>query len=135
MDSLTKMYWMETLHQAPQPNPLITGEHWPVFIKGRKIHSSLRTSLYKAMYQQKMASHWEKKDRFNKEHFMQINWEACETAMRSRKISGQNWIVKHTEGMCGAGKWLLIWKGKDMDACLLCLALEDARHIWKCPDH
>jgi hypothetical protein len=37
--------------------------------------------------------------------------------------------------MCGVGKWLLIWKDKDTDACPLCSALEDARHVWKCPDN
>jgi hypothetical protein len=135
MDGLAKMYWMEKSHQAPQPNPLITGEYWPVFIQGRKIHSSLRTSLYKAIYQQKMASHWEKKDRFTKEHCMRINWDACEGAMQRLKLPQRDWIVKHTEGVCGVGKWLLIWKDRDTDACPLCSAPEDARHIWKCPDH
>jgi hypothetical protein len=87
MDSLAKMYWMEKSHQAHNPNALITGEYWPVFTQGQKIHSSLRTSLYKAIYQQKMATHWEKKDRFTREQFMQVNWEACEEAMRRLKIS------------------------------------------------
>ena len=97
MDSLAKMYWMEKFDQTPQPNPLIAGEYWPVFIQGRKIYSSLRTSLYKAMiYQQKMASHWEKKNRFTREQCMRINWDACAGAMRHLKISRRNWIVKHT---------------------------------------
>lgn len=66
---------------------------------------------------------------------MQINWDACEMAMRRLKISRRHWIVKHSEGMCGVGKWLLIWKDRDTDACPLCSAPEDARHVWKCPDH
>jgi hypothetical protein len=37
--------------------------------------------------------------------------------------------------MCGVGKWLLIWKDRDTDACPLCSAPEDARHVWKCPDN
>jgi hypothetical protein len=37
--------------------------------------------------------------------------------------------------MCGVGKWLLIWKDRDTDVCPLCSALEDARHIWTCPDN
>jgi hypothetical protein len=126
MDSLAKMYWMEMFHQAPQSTSFITGEYWPVFIQGHKIHSSLQTSLYSSIYQQKMASHWEKKNRFTKDQFMQINWDACEMAMRRLKISRRHWIVKHSEGMCGVGKWLLIWKDRDTDACPLCSAPEDA---------
>jgi hypothetical protein len=64
MDRLTKMYWMEKSHQAPNPNTLVTGEYWPVFIQGWKIHSSLWPSLYEAIYQQKMATNWERKDQF-----------------------------------------------------------------------
>jgi hypothetical protein len=66
---------------------------------------------------------------------MWINWDACAGAMRRLKISRCNWIVKHTEGMCGVGKWLLIWKDSDTDACPLCSDLEDARHVWQCPDN
>ena len=89
----------------------------------------------KRYIRQKMASHWEKKNRFTRDQCMRINWDACEGAMRRLKIPRRNWIVKHTEGMCGVGKWLLIWKDKDTDACPLCSAPEDARHVWKCPDH
>jgi hypothetical protein len=135
MDNLAKMYWMEMSQQAPNPNNSITGEYWPVLIRGHKIYSSLRTSLYEAIYQQKMATHWEKKNRFSRDLCMQINWEACESAMQRLKFSRRTWIVKHTEGMCGVGKWLLIWKDKDTDECPLCSAPEDARHVWKCPDN
>jgi hypothetical protein len=55
--------------------------------------------------------------------------------MRRLKISRRNWVVKHTEGMCGVGKWLFIWEDSETDACPLCAAPEDARHVWLCPDH
>jgi hypothetical protein len=135
MDGLAKSYWMETYHQPLVLNTCITGEYWPVFIQGRKIHSSLRSTLYNDIYQRKMGLHWEKHDRFTQEQCMRINWDACAGAMRRLKISRRNWIVKHTEGMCGVGKWLMIWKDSDSDACPLCSGPEDARHVWQCPDN
>jgi hypothetical protein len=42
MDSLAKMYWMEKSHQAPQPNPLITGEY-PLFPPDITLQSDIST--------------------------------------------------------------------------------------------
>ncbi len=36
--------------------------------------------------------------------------------------------------MCGVGKFLLKWKESTTAACPICGALEDAPHVWICPD-
>jgi hypothetical protein len=97
MDSLAKMHWVEQSHQQQPLNTEITGEYWPVFISGRKIHSNLRESLYEEIYRHKIARHWEKNQRMAREHSMIVNWEACGDAMRRLKISRRHWIAKHTE--------------------------------------
>jgi hypothetical protein len=41
MDSLAKMYWLETFHLSSHNRDLaLTGELWPVFHNMHKIHSS-----------------------------------------------------------------------------------------------
>ena len=133
MDHLAKSYWHEqyTLDQTPPHE--ITGEYWPVLINGRKVHSALRPTLYDEIYRKKLAIHWEKHERMSQEHSQLINWEACAQAMQRLKISRRHWVAKHTEGMCGVGKWLVIWKDHDTDDCPRCSAPEGARHVWQCP--
>lgn len=126
MDSLAKMYWLESSPYGPPTISNITGEYWPVFIHGRKIHSALRKSLYEEIYREKIETHWERRDRMLPEHSRQVNWEACESAMQRLKISRRHWVAKHMEGMCGVGKWLLIWKERETDAWPRCGAIEDA---------
>jgi hypothetical protein len=47
----------------------------------------------------------------------------------------RSWIAKHTEGMCGVGKWLVIWQERETEDCPRCSEFEDARHdVWLCPD-
>jgi hypothetical protein len=67
-------------------------------------------------------------------HSMMINWEACETTMKHLKISHRYWIAKHTVGMCGVGKWLVLLQERENDEyCPQCLVFEDACHVWLCP--
>jgi hypothetical protein len=65
---------------------------------------------------------------------MRVNWEACEAAMKRRKIARRHWIAKHTKGMCGVGKWLVTCNERENADCPRCSAPEDARHVWLCPD-
>mgnify|MGYP003519673277 CR=1 FL=1 len=134
MDSLAKMHWLEKSGQQQPLNSMITGEYWPVFIDGRKIHSNLWDSLYEEIYRIKMATHWEKHDRLDRERSMLVNWEACAVAMKRLKISRRHWIAKHSEGMCGVGKWLVIWQERETEDCPRCSEFEDARHVWLCQE-
>jgi hypothetical protein len=80
MDSLAKMHWLEKSGQRQPLNSTITGEYWPVFIDSRKIHSNLQNTLYKEIYWNKMAMHWEENNRMGQDRSMWVNWEACEAA-------------------------------------------------------
>jgi hypothetical protein len=102
MDSLAKMHRLEKSGQRQPLNSTITGEYWPVFIKGRKLHSNLRNTLYEEIYREKMAVHWDEKDRMGHDRSMRVNWEACEAAIKRLKIARRHWIAKHTEGMINA---------------------------------
>jgi len=134
MDNLAKSHWLDQSGRQQPFNALITGEYWPVLINGRKIHSRLQDSLYEEIYREKMSLHWEKKDQTSQECSMSINWEACAAAMKRLKISRRHWIAKHTEGMCGVGKWLVIWKEQEVADCPCCSEFEDAPHVWVCQE-
>jgi hypothetical protein len=109
MDSLTKMHWLEMLD-------------WLIFTTGQKIHSRLHNSLYKEIYQSKMVLRWESKNHMTVDRNMLVNWEACASAMQCLKIPQRHRVAKHTEGMCGVGKWLVIWKERDNSDCPRCSA-------------
>jgi hypothetical protein len=114
-------------------NDTLLGEFWPIFINGQKIHSYLQSSLYEEIYRSKMSLHWERKQRMTTERSILVNWPACASAMQRLKISRRHWIAKHSEGMCGVGKWLVIWKEREHPDCPRCSAFEDAQHVWNCP--
>lgn len=127
------MYWLEQPHQCQPLNSTLTGEYWPVFIHGKKIHSSLWDTLYEEIYRERMAMHWEKNDWMKQEHSMMVNLEACEGTMQHLKISHYHWVAKHTEGVFGVSKWLVIWQECDTSDCPKCSEFEVARHVWRYP--
>ena len=53
--------------------------------------------------------------------------------MKRLKIARRHWIAKHTEGVCGVGKWLVTWQEREKEDCPRCSEFEDARHVWLCP--
>ena len=133
MDSLAKAYWMETLHQPTSCNMVFENEIWPIFHRNQKVHSSLCHTHYESIYKDKIETHWNTNERLTPDLSRQINWDACRDAMHHLKISRCIWVVKHMEGMCRVGKWMLHWGERDTDTCPHCPAVEDARHVWQCP--
>jgi hypothetical protein len=57
MDNLAKSYWQEQFPMGLLPDQTNSGEYWPVFINGWKVHSSLHTTLYDDIYRTKLALH------------------------------------------------------------------------------
>lgn len=86
MDSLAKMYWLETFHLSHDHNLALTGELWPTFHCTRKIHSALHSTLYEEIYHDKLALHREHNDHLSSAHSQWINWDACTMAMKRLKI-------------------------------------------------
>jgi len=61
-----------------------------------------------------------------------VNWVACEKAMKDLRIGRRHWVAKHVSGHCGVGTCMLKWKKQENDACPRCGEQEDARHVWTC---
>jgi hypothetical protein len=52
--------------------------------------------------------------------------------MRASPLACRTFIVKHTAGMCGVGKFMKRWGEREFDTCPRCDMPEDACHVWKC---
>jgi hypothetical protein len=62
----------------------------------------------------------------------QIDWQLIGESMRSIPRARQIFIMKHTSGMCGVGKFMKRWREWDQDSCPRCGMPEDAPHVWRC---
>ncbi len=62
----------------------------------------------------------------------QIDWQLIGKSMRSIPRARQIFIMKHTSGMCGVGKFMKRWREWDQDSCPRCGMPEDAPHVWRC---
>ena len=82
MNSLTNMHWLEkirakTTTQFNNHRRLLASFH------EQQIHSTnLWNTLYEEIYWNKMAMHWEERDRMGQDCSTWVNWEACEAAMK-----------------------------------------------------
>jgi hypothetical protein len=62
----------------------------------------------------------------------QVNWQACEQAMKSLSIGRRQWIAKHVSGHVGVGIKMVQWQMRDSAACPRCGQEEDSQHVWTC---
>ncbi len=76
--------------------------------------------------------YWAKKHQVDEEVILDINWPAIKEAASSSAMMKRVFIMKHSAGMCGVGKFMSRWKQRESLACPRCLDLEDATHVWKC---
>jgi hypothetical protein len=102
-------------------------------MNGRTIHSNQTygtpCTQYEEINRKKMAMHWETNDRMWQERSMLVHWEGCEASMKRLQISRRHWVAKHTEGMCGVGKWLVILQERETEDCPTCSEFEHAQHV------
>jgi hypothetical protein len=61
-----------------------------------------------------------------------VDWEAVQKALKEVPRFRKNFIIKHTMGMCGVGKFMKIWKKRETDKCPRCGKPEDSSHVWIC---
>jgi hypothetical protein len=131
MDNLAKVYWNE-LQEEQSANATITGEYWPVYIRGAKISSRLDEKIREHILGGAQCERWERKGRLTRESISRVNWRACEKAMKSLAIGRRHWVAKHVSGHVGVGVKMVQWKMRESAACPRCGEPEDSRHVWTC---
>jgi hypothetical protein len=132
MDSLAKVYWSDRCNQLPMDNPPITHEYWPTRIRGQKISSRLDECIREHILGGAQRDRWERKGRLTNDSIQQVNWLACEHAMKSLSIGRRHWIAKHVSGHVGVGIKMVQWQMRDSAACPRCGQEEDSQHVWTC---
>ena len=108
---------------------------WNVSFMGTRVINNLIPFLRESIEGGKAAEYWvNKRKRFNKDSFFEVDWEASKGAMKSVGIARKHWVTKFESGMCGTGRMMKIWNQRVIDNCPRCgVANEDTTHILKCP--
>jgi hypothetical protein len=57
------------------------------------------------------------------------------TGKAMAKVISPTLVTKHSSGVCGTSKMMLLWKKRATALCPRCLLeVEDATHVWQCQD-
>ncbi|CAJ1956147.1 unnamed protein product [Cylindrotheca closterium] len=75
---------------------------------------------------------WREKQVVSPEAKAAIAWDTLGRAMRSLPTGLKSWITKHWVGMCGTGKFKVLWGLEKTAACPHCGSFEDHLHVLQC---
>ncbi|CAJ1962157.1 unnamed protein product [Cylindrotheca closterium] len=79
-----------------------------------------------------LRSRWRDKGTISAEAESEIAWDTLGRAMRSLPAGLQRWSTKHCVGMCGTGKFKVLWGLETSAACPRCGDFEDHLHVPRC---
>ena len=132
MDTAAKLYWAETAGvQSPTVHQL-DEEPFSVWLQGTKLAMNLWEQLYEYIHDQIARNYWIKRGRLTTDNVSRVDWEGAGAAMKASSLARRKFIMKHSTGFCGVGKWLVRCKQADSDACPICSQPEDVEHVWRC---
>jgi ribonuclease HI len=117
------------------PHFAILNEPWAVWANGTKLVKNFQEKLYQTVHVPTAEHYWIYKGKVNPTQLSNINWTAIQKAMKTAPFNRRKFIVKHTSGMCGVGKFTKIWKETETDNCPRCGDYEDATHVWVCQNN
>ena len=123
MDGSAKAY-LPARHtrQHNQQQQSITGEPWSLWISRKKIVRELKSRTTPKKW-------WMRKGRFTEDTIDTVDSTATGRAMKSAELNRQQWITKHTSGICRVGTMVVKWKLRRTPACPRCGQDEDAAHV------
>jgi hypothetical protein len=79
---------------------------WSLWIEGKKLTKNLFSTLYDWVHSPIAQTYWQSKHRCEAAHIQDINWEALHAAMKESPQQRRVFVMKHTVGMCGVGKYM-----------------------------
>jgi hypothetical protein len=109
-------------------------EAWSVWWQGTKLIQDFFNSLYKIVHAPAAKSYWCRKGQFSSEIFHSVVWKATQDTSKQVSFSKRLFIIEHSTGMCGVGKFMHPWRLSSNPDSPRCGQLEDAQHIWVCKD-
>ena len=120
--------WVENLE-----NQQVEGEPWAIWSNAVKLINDFDSKLYEILQSKSIEEYWIKKKKFPNHQTSNIHWEAIGKAMKEAPLERRRFITKHAAGMCGVGKFMKLWGERETDTCPRCGAMENASHVWICP--
>jgi hypothetical protein len=111
-------------------------EPWSIWYQGQKV-LNIKQSVYDIVHSSAAREYWRAKDKVHKDTIDLVDWEVVQKALKEVPRLRKNFIIKHTMGMCGVGKFMKLWKkGKQTNVLdvgsLKTLAMYDLRPVG-CP--
>lgn len=97
-----------------------------------KKNVGIQNTVYDIVHSDIAWSYWEQKEKLPTGTLDLIHWEAIQQALKEVPCTRKHFIIKHTMGMCGVGKFMRLWGKQDTYTCLQCGKAKDATHVWIC---
>ena len=91
---------------ATQPRHFKIGlEPWMLWYKAQKL-VGIKDSIYNIVHSSIARSYLEKKEKATVGTIDLVHWEAIQQALKESPRSRKHFIIKHTMGMCGVGRFM-----------------------------
>jgi hypothetical protein len=110
----------------------IAGEPWQLWVQEKKITRDIQTTIYGVVQEKDSELYWSSKKDVDPLGIPLVDWQTIGCSMKQIPRARRTFIMKHTSGMCGVGKYIQRWKEWDTDACPRCGQPEDSIHVWMC---
>jgi hypothetical protein len=125
---------LESQRGSVARNPRFFSEPAALFIDGVKVSRLDQARIMEVVTLPALRAYWARRLRLTDASSLEVDWSSLSRAMKALPAYLQRWIVKHTVGMCGVGKFRLLWKMDTKGACPRCseCPLEDHLHIPRC---
>ena len=131
MDSLAKTYWNETSSSTTPFYP--TSSHsWSLWVGPQKLSSWDRTSLYNHCRSREILSHWSTRRAIPANLIHNIDWDACQDAVKKLGLNRSLWVPKWLAGFAPVGKVLQRNQLQTHAECPRCASFEDTEHVILC---
>jgi hypothetical protein len=136
MDQLAKDQLVE-LYDFPPATPcssIVAYEGWRCVVNGVKLTTHPAKALRRAVFGTKLCTFLSDKQRLTRPAFLDIDWDAMETATDLFPPLYRLWASKHVSGFFGIGTMMKNWDFWDHSRCPCCdHEREDKIHLLTCP--
>ena len=136
MDQIAKDQLVE-LYDFPPATPCssaIAHEGWHCTVNGAKLTTHPAKALRRAVFGTKLSTFLSDRQRLTRLAFLDIDWDAMETATDLFPPLYRLWVSKHVSGFFGTGTMMKNWDFWDHSRCPCCdHAREDKIHLLTCP--
>ncbi|CAJ1945364.1 unnamed protein product [Cylindrotheca closterium] len=123
---------LETANHLIAPNPRFFTELAAMYVADTKQSRLDPQFIQESVTLPALRSRWRDKGTISAEAESEIAWDTIGRAMRSLPAGLQRWSTKHCVGMCGTGKFKVLWGLETSAACPRRGDFEDHLHVPRC---